>query len=614
MQFVEKHLTKHHLLHAPHRWFLALLVSPIHAAQIHYQRKYHLNFRHARKLFFFDMCLLAFLICLFGATLFWHFYDPTVRSLVTLKVEQSTERIQTGTKITYTVSYINRSDVALISPLLSLEFPTGFILNSSTSAQNFRSENSSLELSTLAPGANGSVTLEGTLFGTPDEHYDTIVKLSYIQEGEKTREQVIARLISSPRDTPLSLDWKMGDAVLAHGSLPFVLNLRNTGNEKLEGVRVPLPSSAGVQFQNVSTTLGTYAGTLWSIPILSARSTTTLSGVLSTNLDTTVRTLTLDTTPTLRANTTDFPQKKITKQLTVITPSLEASAIWKKEKATAKPFEVVPLSFTIKNTNEYTIEDVVLNIPLVSGIDRVRLTQNNRGVIRNNNFIVNKTQFPNLASIKRGETVQVNVSIPLSTSFSGSDVTMTLTPEVQASIPQIPGAVYRKKISTTELKIATQLGLTAELRYYTDEGDQLGRGPLPPRVGSETRYFATIVLTNSTSRAEEVVVSATLPAGMEWADKTSVTFGKDVTYNPATRKITWSAPTVPAHTSVGISLALSFTPTTEMIGKTLPALTNITVSGKDAFTGLSLSSSARTVDTSLPLDAIAKDKGVKVEE
>jgi len=614
MQFVDKHLTKHHLFHAPHKWFLALLVSPLHAAQIHYQNKYHLNFRHAKKLFFFDMCLLGFMVFLFGATLFWHFYDPTVRSLVTLKVQQSTERIQTGTKITYTVSYMNRSDVALVSPLLSVDFPTGFILSTSTSAQNFNTENSSLTLSTLAPGANGSLSLEGTLFGTPDAEYDTLVRLSYLQEGEQEREFVIARLISFPRDTPLIFDWQMGDFVLTQGSIPFSLHLQNVGKEKLDGVRIPFAQIPGVQFQNVSTSIGTYAGTVWNIPTLLGRSSSTLQGTVHTNLGTDQRTLTLDLTPTLRANNNDFPQKKVTKQLTVISPTLEASAAWKKDNSIGKPSELVPLSVTIKNTNDYTIENVVLSLPLVHGIDKVRIGQNNKGVVRNNNFVVTKNQFANLASVRKGESVQIDVAIPLASSFTGDDITLTLSPEVQMNIPQIPGAVYRKKLSTDEIKIATRLDLTAELRYYTDEGDQLGRGPLPPKVGQETRYFATIILSNATSRAEEVIVSATLPPGMEWADKTSVTFGKDVTYNAATRKITWSAPAVPAHTSVGISLALSFTPNADMIGKTLPALSDITTSAKDAFTGLDLTASARNIDTSLTNDALATEKGVSVKE
>lgn len=598
MKFVEQHLNKHHLFHAPHKWFLAMLVSPIHAAELHYQNKYHLNFRHAKKLFFFDMSLLAFIVFLFGATLFWHLYDPTVRSLVSLRVEQSEQRITTGNTIRYEVSYINRSDVALVSPLVSVELPAGFILSTSTSDKNFNPENSSLSLNTLAPGANGSFVLEGTLLGTPDEHYDIVVRLSYIQEGEQDREQVVSRIISAPRDTPLLVDWEMGDFVLSQGSIPFSIHIENTASQPLQNIILPLSQSDEVQYQNIKTTTGEYTANAWTIPMLLPNTSTTLQGNLVTKFSSSARNSTLEILPTLRANNTNFPQEKITKSLTIISPTLETSARWKKETLTAKPLEKVPLLVTIKNTNEYTLQNISVTLPLVAGIDKVRLSQN---------ALVHK-----ISSLKSGETVEVEMIIPISSYHSGTDVTLQLSTEVEAQVPLVPGALYREKIQINPLKISTALTVSAELRYYTDEGDQLGRGPLPPRVDTETKYFATLVLSNTTGQAENVTVSAILAPGVEWGDKTSVTFGNDVTYNPANRKVSWSAALLPAQTSVGISFALAFTPTSEMIGKTIPALQNITVSGTDVFTKLPLSTSARTVDTSLPSDALAQNKGVTV--
>ena len=599
MKFVAQHLNKHHLFHAPHKWFLALLVSPLHAAELHYQNKYHLNFRHAKKLFFFDMSLLAFIVFLFGATIFWHLYDPTVRSLVSLSVEQSTERIKTGNTIRYQVSYMNRSDVALVSPLLSVEFPAGFILSTSTSDKNFNPENSSLSLETLAPGANGSFVLEGTLLGTPDEHYDIIVRLSYIQEGEQDREHVVARIISAPRDTPLLVDWEMGDFVLSEGAIPFSIHIGNTASQALQNITLPLRQSNEIQYQNIKTTTGEYRENIWTIPLLLPNTSTTLQGNFVTKFSS-ARNTSIEILPTLNANNTNFPQKKITKLLSIISPTLETSATWKKETLTAKPLEKVPLTVTIKNTNAYTLEDLSVIIPLATGVDKVRLAPN---------ALVRK-----ISSLKSGEQVELDIIIPLSAYHSGTDVTLQLSPEVEAHVPLVPGAIYREKIQINPLKISTALTVSAELRYYTDEGDQLGRGPLPPRVGNETKYFATLVLSNTTGQAENVTMSAILPPGVEWGDKTSVTFGNDVTYNPANRKVSWSAPLVPAHTSIGISFALAFTPTSAMIGKIIPTLQSITVSGADVFTKLPLSSTARSLDTSLPNDTLAQNKGVLVEE
>src|SRR3989338_10602091 len=86
MHFFETHFTRDTLFHKPHKWFLALLVSPIHAAELYYKKRYHLNFVHARKLFAFDMALLAGIIALVGTVIFLFAYDPTVTKDVSLAV------------------------------------------------------------------------------------------------------------------------------------------------------------------------------------------------------------------------------------------------------------------------------------------------------------------------------------------------------------------------------------------------------------------------------------------------------------------------------------------------------------------------------------------------
>ncbi len=78
MQFFEKHFNKHHLLHSPHKWFLALLVSPIHTAEMHYKKRYHINFIHAKNLFVFDITLILSIVLLAIGSIFWFTYDPTV--------------------------------------------------------------------------------------------------------------------------------------------------------------------------------------------------------------------------------------------------------------------------------------------------------------------------------------------------------------------------------------------------------------------------------------------------------------------------------------------------------------------------------------------------------
>ena len=96
MKLQNTHSEKNHLFKKPHKWFLRLLSSPIRFAELHYKKKYHLRFRHARKLFIFDIALLIIIILTACTTIFWLSYDPSITKLVYLSIEPSSDRIISG--------------------------------------------------------------------------------------------------------------------------------------------------------------------------------------------------------------------------------------------------------------------------------------------------------------------------------------------------------------------------------------------------------------------------------------------------------------------------------------------------------------------------------------
>ena len=105
MKYVTEHLTKHHLIHAPHKWFLAFLCSPIHWLEIYYKKRYHLNFTHARKLFLFDMMLLSLIVVLIGSTIIWFNYDPTIDELVYVSIKPSQDKMISGDYVSFEINY-----------------------------------------------------------------------------------------------------------------------------------------------------------------------------------------------------------------------------------------------------------------------------------------------------------------------------------------------------------------------------------------------------------------------------------------------------------------------------------------------------------------------------
>jgi len=97
-----------------------------------------------------------------------------------------------------------------------------------------------------------------------------------------------------------------------------------------------------------------------------------------------------------------------------------------------------------------------------------------------------------------------------------------------------------------QFKISTFLKIHAESRYYTEEGDQLGRGPLPPKVGQTTKYWINFFLTASPNAVKDAVIKAHLPAGVIWTGKTNVVEGEPLKFDPLSRTVTWKNNSVEA--------------------------------------------------------------------
>ena len=170
----------------------------------------------------------------------------------------------------------------------------------------------------------------------------------------------------------------------------------------------------------------------------------------------------------------------------------------------------------------------------------------------------------------------------------------------------------------TELPVATRIAVDAAALYYTSTGDQLGIGPLPPRVGQTTKYRVVLNVTNASGDARGVMLEAHLPQHAEWTGRTSVAAGQSLDYLPLSRRVQWdigelSAVAGAEDEGVGASFEVAITPEPGNAGSLMTLLESIRVRGVDAATGVSLAGTAPKVTTDLTFDPRGAGKGVVVE-
>lgn len=156
------------------------------------------------------------------------------------------------------------------------------------------------------------------------------------------------------------------------------------------------------------------------------------------------------------------------------------------------------------------------------------------------------------------------------------------------------------------LEIVGELRVAASARYFTPEGDQVGRGPLPPRVGQTTKYWVTWDLQNILRNVDQVTVRAALPDGVEWTERMAVTDGEAPTFDATSRTVTWTIGKINRAMSASFELAL--TPSAEQAGSFAPLLGETTARGADDL-GTELAATAPVVTTELVGDERASGKG-----
>lgn len=143
----------------------------------YFTNKYQGVYRHAKKLFVFDIILLILAVFLFSSAIFWFFWQPSIASKVEINFAYSSEKIVSGEDLDIFITYQNNSKLNLEEAVLSLHLPTGFVLNKAKNDQI--SESNSIDLGLISPGGNGKITICGQLIGDTTKTDKILAILSY---------------------------------------------------------------------------------------------------------------------------------------------------------------------------------------------------------------------------------------------------------------------------------------------------------------------------------------------------------------------------------------------------------------------------------------------------
>jgi len=210
-----------------------------------------------------------------------------------------------------------------------------------------------------------------------------------------------------------------------------------------------------------------------------------------------------------------------------------------------------------------------------------------------------------LASVAPGASGQLpfyfSTRVPTSAGLTNPSVNLNL--QVQAT--RMGGGTAPQSVSSaaqTTVNLASAASLTAQALHFS--GAVADTGPMPPVVGQQTTYTILWTVKNSSNTIAGSSVSATLPPYVTFAGSNG---GANVTYDSASRTVTWNAGDLKAGVgfsspSAQASFQVALIPSVSQAGQSLNLTSGATFSGQDRFAQATVTASAPAVTTNLSSD------------
>jgi len=175
-------------------------------------------------------------------------------------------------------------------------------------------------------------------------------------------------------------------------------------------------------------------------------------------------------------------------------------------------------------------------------------------------------------------------------------------------IPFIQDADHLVLGTVEQAPVTTPFHLTSNVRYYTPSGDQIGIGPVPPRVGETTKFWVSWRLSATTADLSNFFVHASLPPGVLFTGRQALPQGGQLSGQNG--QVVWQLPFVPAsNEGVTANFEIAFTPTRKMRGMVPQLLGPGTATAMENRTQTIVHTGTDALDTNLIGDERAKNKG-----
>lgn len=540
------------------------------------KRRWHVRYKFNKKHLVMDLLITGAVLFLIGLNVFWwwggfHYFSDKLEVRIAVDEQPTTLGL-----VSFKIQYQNSNKYEIEDAVLSLKMPERFELEN-VSREDYDVKNNILNLNDMKPGANGELTIRGRILAEYGVEQFLLTNISYYKTdkrglrlwGQFNKNEIYKYSLG---ESKLRVEALMPDKLINNQLFEMRVILTNQSDLVLSKVIIqPQYDSELIRVaegQLVAENLK--PGDKKELSVMTKVRTASQDKVVSFDV------VWEEAGKTVKLNRVDVDRIVFQPRFSAVLNVGQAGAI--------TPGEWVDLKINYKNDGGYSLENLKLILNLESDYWDIKNTDKLTGKSNKNQIVWDSADIARLALLQPEEGGEISLRIKTKGYVAGTqDVSLKANLETKF---RVEGQNVDVVASVINPKLNSNLTINVYPLYYTQGGDQLGRGPLPPRAGEETKYWIFVKMLNDIHDVENVEVSAELPFNVSWSDKVNVTVGNPVVYDPATKKLIWKISKVPIQpNNIGFAFMVSIVPTKNQQGGYPQLLTNIKVTGIDKVTG-----------------------------
>lgn len=506
---------------------------------------------------------------------------------VLLKVNTDDQNIIAGQLKTFELEYQIKED--LKENFIKLELPRNFILESVSPNNYYNQEKNTFYLDDLAEGTTGKIKIDGYVIGEKGDHQMISFNFNCNKCG---KDGILNSYFYNINKYLADVNIILPEKVYSNTEIEAKVKIKNNASRDLNHVELFFGDDVEIKKSD----LRVESNKLILEKIEAKQEIEYLVFLNPKNEES------IDLKPRISF---DFLGNNLYLDLTSINKAISRPEIKlgiSSNQSLLKAGEKIVYKFRYENQSDQTVKD--LSLRLNSGqlglfLSSVEVLNTPNNVKLENNIIKIEDLIPG-----EKEELELLILFERRQVLPNQEALLVADVEYQVNNQNVKYIAY-----SSRTKIISDVLSNVSARYYSEQGDQLGVGPLPPAVDMATNYWLFLEFNNSGNKLKDFVLTAELPDNVYFSGNKRVLDG-NLNYAEIGKRIIWEISEIEGGVNrYRANLEIILIPEQKDLGNVVDLVKNIKFTVYDEFTQEDISQNLENIDTNLKGDRFSSNKG-----